>query len=412
MRIAVWHNLPSGGGKRVLDRLVDGLLAHGHRIEAWCPPTADTSYLPLCERIPEHVVPFSWDELRARRKSYLRWEYLDMANNIAAMDRHAERCATEINAGGFDVFFAHPCRFLRVTAMGRFVKIPTVLMLHEPFRTLYEAAPRLPWLALPPASGPAWAPKAIKRSLRDLVRIQALRLQAREECDNAAAFDQILVNSYFSRESVLRAYGLDARVCYPGVATDHFRPLGLPRDRVVVGLGAIDRAKGVDTAIRAVAMIPEAQRPELLWIGNYTNPLYQTEIEALAKASSVKLVTRVGVSDEGLVDALNRAAVMIYASRLEPFGIAPLEANACGTPVVAIAEGGIRETIIDGMNGLLVSERRPELIGQALARVLDDPALARTLGERGSAYVVDNWSWGKTVECVEDSLEAAITRGA
>jgi glycosyltransferase involved in cell wall biosynthesis len=110
------------------------------------------------------------------------------------------------------------------------------------------------------------------------------------------------------------------------------------------------------------------------------------------------------------VDALNRAAVMIYASRLEPFGIAPLEANACGTPVVAIAEGGIRETIIDGMNGLLVSERRPELIGQALTRVLDDPALARTLGERGSAYVVNNWSWEKTIGCVEDSLEEVITR--
>jgi glycosyltransferase involved in cell wall biosynthesis len=411
MKIAVWHNLPSGGGKRLLHRVVEGLLAHGHRVEAWCPPTADASYLPLRECIPEHVVPFSWDEPSVRgRLSYLLWEYRNMADNIAAMDRHADRCATEINGGGFDVLFAHACRFLRVTAIGRLVKMPTVLYLGEPFRTLYEAAPRLPWLALPPGSGPAWAPKAIKRSLRDLVRIQALRLQAREECDNAAAFDQILVNSYFSRESVLRAYGVDARVCYPGIASDRFLSLGLPRERVVVGLGAIDRAKGVDTAIRAIATIPEAQRPELLWVGNYTNPLYQGEVEVLAKTLSVKLVTKVSVSDAELVDVLNRAAVMIYASRLEPFGMAPLEANACGMPVVAIAEGGIRETIVDGMNGLLVRERRPELIGQALARVLDDHALARALGERGRACVVDNWSWEKTVQCVEDNLEEVVAR--
>jgi glycosyltransferase involved in cell wall biosynthesis len=413
MRIAIWHNLPSGGGKRLLHQLVEGLLGRGHSIESWCPPTADPSYLPLRELVPEHLLPFSWDEPRVRGTlSYLLWEYRDMADNIAAMDRHCQRCAAEINDGGFDVLFAHPCRFLRVTAIARFVKIPTVLFLHEPFRALYEAAPRLPWLALPPGSGPAWAPKAIKRALKDLVRIQALRLQAREECDNAAAFDQILVNSYFSRESVLRAYGLEARVCYPGVATDRFRPLGLPRDRVVVGLGAIDRAKGVDTAIRAIAMIPEAQRPELLWICNYTNPVYQGEVEALAKASSVTLVTRVSVSDEELVDVLNRAAVMIYASRLEPFGMAPLEANACGTPVVAIAEGGIRETIVDGMNGLLVPERRPDLIGQALARVLDDRALARALGERGHANVVDNWSSERSVVRVENCLHEVVSRRA
>jgi glycosyltransferase involved in cell wall biosynthesis len=333
-----------------------------------------------------------------------------MADNIAAMDRHAERCASEINAGGFDVFFAHPCRFLRVTAIGRFVKIPTVLMLHEPFRALYEAAPRLPWLALPPGSGPAWTPKAIKRSVKDLVRIQALRLQAREECDNAAAFDRILVNSYFSRESVLRAYGLDSSVCYPGVATDRFRPLGLPRERIVVGLGAIGRIKGLDTAIRAVATIPEAKRPELLWVGNFSDPPYRGEVETLAKSLSVKLDMRVGVTDEELVDLLNRAAVMIYSSRLEPFGIAPLEANACGTPVVAIAEGGVRETIIEGVNGMLVPDRRPEPIGQALSRVLDDPAWARALGERARAHVVANWSWERSVAGVEDCLHEIDSR--
>ena len=411
MKIAVWHNLPSGGGKRLLHELVSRLLARGHHIESWCPPTADPSYLPLREIIPEHVVPLSWAEPCIRgRWSYLLWEYRNMADNIAAMDRHSERCATEMKAGGFDVIFAHACRFLRVTAMGRLGKIPAVLFLGEPFRTLYEAAPRLPWLALPRGSGPAWTPKAIKRALKDLVRIQALRLQAREECDNAAAFDEILVNSYFSRESVLRAYGLDARVCYPGIASDRFRPLGLPRDRVVVGVGAIDRAKGVDTAIRAIATIPEAQRPELLWIGNFTNPLYQGEVESLAKDLSVTLVTRISVSDEELVDVLNRASVMIYVSRLEPFGMAPLEANACGTPVVAIAEGGIRETIVDGVNGLLVPDRRPDLIGRALARVLDDRALACALGERGRALVVDNWSWERTVERVEVSLEEVVAR--
>src|SRR5262245_43194933 len=57
MRIAVWHNLPSGGGKRALYNLVRGLAARGHEITAWCPPTADPDYLPLNSIVHEKVLP-------------------------------------------------------------------------------------------------------------------------------------------------------------------------------------------------------------------------------------------------------------------------------------------------------------------------------------------------------------------
>jgi glycosyltransferase involved in cell wall biosynthesis len=405
LKIAVWHNLPSGGGKRALNHLVSGLLARGHSVESWCPPTADLSYLPMGQLIREHVIDLSWEKPQTRDGlSYLIWRYHETGDKIAAMDRHCEQCATEINSGGFDVLFAHPCTFFRVTSVGRFTKIPTVLYLQEPNRDLYEASPKLPWAALPRRSGRIWTPYSIRRALKDFVDIRALRLQAREERDNAAAFDQILVNSYFSRESILRAYGLDSRVCYLGVATDRFRPLGLPRERVVIGLGAVHPSKGLETAVEAIAKIPEAQRPELQWIGNFANPRYHNEINALAKSLKVKFVTRVAVSDEEVVELLNRAAVMIYTSRLEPFGLAPLEANACETPVVAIAEGGIRESMVGGLNGILIPERRPESIGQALIRFLEEPAWARAMGKRARAYVVENWTWQRAVDGVEQSL--------
>jgi hypothetical protein len=57
VRIAVWHNLPSGGGKRALVDQVAALQARGHHIESWCPPSADQDFLPLGQLIPEHVVP-------------------------------------------------------------------------------------------------------------------------------------------------------------------------------------------------------------------------------------------------------------------------------------------------------------------------------------------------------------------
>lgn len=411
MRIAVWHNLPSGGGKRSLYHLVQGLLERGHTVESWCPPTADPSYLPLKDLVLEHIVPFSWKEppLRGMLNRAL-WSYRDIADNISAMNAHCQKCAGEIEAGGFDVLFAHPCRFFRVTAIGRSVRIPKVLYLQEPYRALYEALPRLPWLALPPQPAPIWRPRSIKRSLRDLIAVQALRLRAREEVDNAGAFDRILVNSYFSRESVLRAYGLECRVCYLGVESTQFRPLGRPRERLVVGLGAIHPWKGVDTAIEAVGTIREDRRPELVWLGNFASEKYQREFESLAKSRAVRFVPRVNVSEEEVIDVLNRATALVYTPRLEPFGLAPLEANACGTPVVGIAEGGVRETIIDGVNGILVPERQPEAIGLALSRILDDPQWARTLGERARALVVERWNWARSVECVERCFTEVAAR--
>ena len=97
------------------------------------------------------------------------------------------------------------------------------------------------------------------------------------------------------------------------------------------------------------------------------------------------------------------ALVMVYAPRLEPFGLAPLEANACGLPVVAVAEGGVRETIIDQVNGLLV-DCNPAAMGATIQRLRDDPALARQLGAAGRKLVEANWG----VEQATDRLERQL----
>jgi glycosyltransferase involved in cell wall biosynthesis len=411
MRIAVWHNLPSGGGKRALFHQVKGLVERGHEVEIWCPPVADRAFLPLGPRMAEHVVSLSWQEREAPgRVGAVIQSYRNVVGKLRAMEEHCRRCAEEINSKGFDVLCAHSCQFFRMSAIGRFVRLPKVIYQHEPDRDLYEASPRLPWLALPSPRGSSWAPRTIGRFVKDLVRVQALRIRAREERESAAAFGQILVNSFYSRESVLRAYGLEARVCYLGVENGIFRALGLPRDRVVVGLGAIHQSKGIETAIQAVASIPEPQRPALVWIGNFAVAAYLRDLNQQADSLRVKFVSRVGISDDDLVESLNRAAVMVYTSRLEPFGLAPLEANLCETPVVAIAEGGVRETIVDGLNGILVPDRNPALIGKALAKIVDNPAWRRRLGEQARAQVIEKWGWPRSIEHLEGYLMEEIEK--
>ena len=406
MKIAVWHNLPSGGGKRALYNHVRGLVERGHTVEAWCPPTADQTYLPLSALIPEHVVPMDWEpKTLAARLRQMPGPLSFTRRKLTAMNRHCRDCAAQINTGGFDVLFANSSVLFGTSPIGRYVQTPKALYLQEPFRALYEASPQLPWGALPDASR-RWTPRRMGAMLKDLAEVQSARLQAREELRDAQAFDRLLVNSQFSRESVLRAYGLSARVCYLGIDAALFHPSGRAKEPFVVGLGSVAPAKGIQVSVDAVAALGPKGRPPLVWIGNYTDPTYLAHIQAYAAQQGVDLQIKVRIPDGELVDLLSRAAVMLYTPRLEPFGFAPLEANACGTPVVAVAEGGVRETIQPGVNGTLVADDDPAALATALRPYLQDTRMAEQAGRRARQYVQDTWRWETAVQRLEEHLSA------
>jgi glycosyltransferase involved in cell wall biosynthesis len=302
MRIAIWHNLPSGGGKRALYNHVRGLVARGHTIEAWCPPTADQTYLSLGDLISEHIVPLTlptrsdWDRrLRIPAK-------IDPL--LAAMDDHSRACADQISGGGFDILFAHACMFVRTTAIARFLKLPKVLYLQEPFRSLFEALPRLPWLAPPPSELRLLSLGRLREEALDRRTLHNARIQAREEVRNAAGFDRILVNSFFSRESILRAYGLDAEVSYLGTDLARFADQGRQRENFVIGLGSFTPEKNLHLVIEALALLP-APRPELAWVGNAVHQNTLDEMMFLAASRGVSFTPHVKIPDDELVGLLN-----------------------------------------------------------------------------------------------------------
>ncbi|HEY3028081.1 MAG TPA: glycosyltransferase family 4 protein [Pyrinomonadaceae bacterium] len=406
MRIAVWHNLPSGGGKRALYHHVKGLVQRGHSLECWTLTTADQSYLPLKDLLDEHIIPFDNEREKNPLRRIMRKtsSYYDELARMRAFDEACRRCAREIDAGRFDVLFANSSRLYLMPYIMRHVRMPKVLYLQEPYRHLYEANPILPWVDGLREDMTRLDPFRPRGFIYENLNLRALRLQAKMEWLNAQACDLLLVNSYYSRESILRAYGREAKVCYLGVDTNLFRDLHREREHFIVSLGSFAKTKGVDLTIRSISLLP-VPRPRLVWIANWVDESYLKEMLELAGALGVDLNLKSMVSDEELVDILNRAALLLYTPRLEPFGLAPLEANACATPVVAVAEGGVRETIKDGINGFLV-DREPEGIAEALHRLLSDQVLARQMGERAAACVRKQW----TVELSIDRLEQHLLK--
>ena len=303
-----------------------------------------------------------------------------------------------------DVVFANLTYGFHTGPIGRLSEMPSVLYLNEPFRWLYEAQPDWPWNAIPPSRCRVWTPSYLRWFIEDAIEVQTKRVKAREESRNARAYDRILVNSLFTRETVLRTYGCDARVCYLGVDADVFKPTPGPRDNLVVGVGVVRPRKRVHRAIEAVATVPAARRPALVWIGNAVDERYARRLHALAEDLSVAFKIRSRITDAELSATLARAKAMIYAPRLEPFGLAPLEANACETPVVAVAEGGVRETIRHGVNGLVVQDDTPRMLGDALDGLLSNPQRLAKMGRQGRELVLREWSWSTAIDRLEGQL--------
>jgi len=407
LRIAVWHNLPSGGGKRALYDNVKGLVERGHYIESWCPDTADQKFLPLSEIVKEHILPLGKIEPSFYQLVKSEKEVLEL---LRQMEEQCRSCAGEINRGGFDILFVSPCMFFRTTPIAKYVDIPSVIYLHEPYRWFYEALPSLAWL--PAVLEDVSFIRKMVRGIISSFKFDGIKRQALAELDNARSFDKILANSVYSRESILRAYNLESSVCYLGVDTELYKSTGEQKENFVVGLGTIYHAKGVDRAIRAVGTIAKDIRPDLIWVGNGAFETELQEYQRLSQELGVNFITKIHIADNEVISLLSRAAAMIYTSRLEPFGYAPLEANACGTAVVGIAEGGVKETVCHGTNGFLAPDNDPEKMGEYLSRLVSSREYATEMGTKAREHVVKCWGLEKGTDNIETVLLSMVGKNS
>ena len=406
MKIAVWHNLHSGGGSRALQYHIQGLVEKGHHVEIWADEPDAGGFMHLPTSVKLHKVPLKYDVHQPSLKERFSSVFFEKDFNMKAMEKHCQKCAAEINNGGFDVLFANSCFYYGVPFISRYVNIPKVLYLGEPNRYLYEAMPEQIWEA-PQETSNKWSSKFWIYFFSNTWRTNKYRVYVREERKNFKAFDKVLVNSYFSMESCKRAYGLLSEVCYLGVDNSLFKPVNTSNPKhYVVGLGGFYRHKNPELAIRSVGEVKQ-NRPKLLWIGNMVDEKYWLEMVELARSLDVTLELKKMVTDEQLVQWLSGAICMIYSSNLEPFGFAPLEANACGTPVIAVAEGGVRETIIHGKNGFLVNQK-PKEIAQFVSQLTDNQEIRKKISSFAIDNVKENWSLSSCSERINRAIESMI----
>ncbi|MGW5433059.1 glycosyltransferase [Streptomyces sp. NPDC004059] len=209
----------------------------------------------------------------------------------------------------------------------------------------------------------------------------------------------------------LKAMGLNEdriSVVPCGVDPDQFAPAARTRPagarRRLLSVGRLVPRKGFDRAIRALADIPDA---ELIVAGGPEADLLGTDPEArrlCAVAGEYGVADRVtllgGVGRARMPRLMAGADLVLSLPRYEPFGIVPLEAMACATPVVATAVGGHLDTVVDGTTGVLVPADDDYDLGAVVRGLLADPDRLARYGAAGRQRVLSHYTWDRVADGV------------
>jgi D-inositol-3-phosphate glycosyltransferase len=255
---------------------------------------------------------------------------------------------------------------------------------------------------------------------RDTSPAERLRLEAQLAC----SVDRV-VATCSDEVFELRKMGLPRRaatVVPCGVDVEHFSPTGeawpgTSRPRIV-SLGRLVERKGVDTLIEGLVDIPGAELvvaggPATADLGDDPEASRLRHLaERLGVADRVVLVGQ--VSRQSAPALLRSADVVACLPWYEPFGIVPLEAMACGRPVIASAVGGLVDTVVEGVTGVLVPPQRPDLFAAATRDLLGSPQELARLGAAARERATTRYTWDRVAHDTEDVYQQLVRhpRGA
>lgn len=229
-----------------------------------------------------------------------------------------------------------------------------------------------------------------------------------------------LVKLYGAEESKIRMIpcGFDPEELYPVNRLLARKVLGWDfKRKTILQLGRIVPRKGIDNVIRAVAILKKNYdlKAKLYIVGGETNGKPDEEIvrlEEIAKSSGVaEEVVFLGKKERHELKFYYSAAdVFTTTPWYEAFGITPVEAMACGTPVVGAKVGGIKYTLAGGKCGVLVEPKNPQSLAEGLYRVLANPKEAAKLAAAGRSRVNRHFRWSTIARKMVKVYQEVINR--
>lgn len=372
MKIALFYNLNFGGAKRVVYEQVKGLKKLGHGIDVYT--LDDKKDIFDTSLFADDV--FIYPVRSKKRHSQLVSKLKNDLYIFFDLKKVHQKIAKDIDSRGYDIVFAHPDKLTQAPFLLRYLKTPSVYYCQEPLRIVYEYALRF-------KDSVGLTKKIYEEGTR--------YIRKKIDRTNTRAADHHLASCLHIRERMIEAYDVYPDISYPGIDNVVFKKTKTKKTNTVIFVGGKDVVTdGYDLVQQAIKLIPAKKRPKLL-------------VVSWKKSNEDRL------SDKELVSLYNSAVTVLCLSRLETFGLVPLEAMSCGVPIIATNISGHRETVINNKTGFLV-EFHPREIAGKIKYLIENPTEATRMGEEGILHVDKFWSWEKVILPLEKTLSAYIRK--
>jgi glycosyltransferase involved in cell wall biosynthesis len=368
MRIAVLHNLQPGGARRRLANQISHFTGTVVEIclETASPITDAAIVVPLRPHAP-------------RRSRILRppLRYFD----LAMLERAWRQAAAHIVSSRSDVIYLNPCRYLQAPPVLSGDRPPALYFCDEVRRVDAEQEGRGSRNRL---TVPVYA--ALYRRERHLDRT------------TSAGAELIATNSHYTAREIQRVYGRVPTVVRLGVADSLLAPssAAVGPGESLLSVGTLIPTKGHDLALCAASLA--RTRPVVRIVAPRPAPREEARLYALARKLRVRAEIKVAITDTELRDLYAGATATVYLAEREPLGLVSLEAQAQGCPVIVAADGGLPETIVEGVTGW-TTPRDPCAVAALVNRLTDGSDRSRM-----SAAARDHarkWSWKASAAHVE-----------
>jgi glycosyltransferase involved in cell wall biosynthesis len=220
--------------------------------------------------------------------------------------------------------------------------------------------------------------------------------------------DLVLANSGFTKGKIKAIYAKNAQVVYPGIDVERFHPRNDGQihrkkffpdaENIILTVSRLSPVKNIAMLIKSFKYVyKKISSCRLVIIGRGREKNHLVKLSKDLHLDHAVLFVE-NVPDEEMPTYYSMADIVAYPPLMEPWGLVPIEAMACETPVVASNEGGPLESIVHEKTGLLSNPRDPVAFSNALLTLLEDEELRYRMGREGRELVEAKFSLGKMID--------------
>lgn len=358
MKIAIFHELHSGGARRGTNEFAKQLKNRGHKVDLYTIGSGKNKDEEIFyNRIYQYeFYPKIWKGHNWKIRLYK--DSIELIK-ICLFDR---KVAKIIEKRNYDLAYVAASDYIESPFILNFLKIPKFFYCNDPYyRIIYE-------------------PELFNKIGVSRMRIlyENLNRFIRKHIDrwNIGKADFIIAISQFANNSFNSAYNRFGDIVYYGVDTKFFSPQKKIRDIDLLYVGSSETLDGYS--------------------------LFKNTVEKIKHKVKIRevLVEKEWLGDKDLLNVYQRSKILIAPAFREPLGLVPLEAMSCGVVVVAVDDGAHKETVVNGKTGFVV-KNDPRLIAQKIDWLLENSRELTMMSTNSRNIMVEKWNWenrGKELE--------------